>query len=1162
MTTTTSSDTQGCSDSLQARAPFTTYACSSPPARRRPGRMLVAPRTLRHVCGAPLDWGRRIAVVAVLSIAAVLAPLAAGAHAEPPHLIKYGSFHAQGYPQGIAVDQATGDVYVSAFAVSNINKFEPSGTLLAPPSPFSAGSEHFSGTAVNPVNGDVYALDSIQSEIDTFDPSSGALLSSFPAQASNNLGGVLSVVQIASDSSGNVYVPVVPEGKVIEYSSTGAILHEFTGGAGAGALDGPNGVAVDSAGDLWVADTNNNRIEELSPADTPLRQIESAGVQNLALDGHGQLFALVKNREDFCGSVTPPCSHLVEYSTSGVRLADVGAALFESGTNFALLPMVAVHEADRRVYVTDMSNETVWIFGPPLAPTVTNELTAEVTGSEAKLGATVNPGGIGTSYRFEYGTTTAYGHTAPLPEGSVGEGLSARAVWASASGLAAGTTYHYRVVATSEVGTVAGPDHTFTTLTAEQVACPNERFRAGFSAELPDCRAYELVTPPAKTSVEIVGSAGVGAVAADGNAIEYQTLEPIPGAPTGSYSYMAARGSGGWNSEDVMPLQSYSAPTCASQAINFLGFSDVGPGALVSVGMDSRSDDLQSGVSLKKQECNVEGLQVVAGEPVGYVNLLMRNPRSGSYSLVNAPEPGLALMPANALFQAASSDFSDVVFTEKAQLTADAPVSAEDLYEWDEGVVRLASVLPDGTPSVGSLAGSAPRANAVSAEGPHSSHVVFEAAGSLYVRIDGERTVQLDETHGPGSSGGGAFQAASSDGSTFLFTDTGRLTADSTAQAGEPDLYQCVLAAGASKCQLRDLTVAAPGEHADVTTVSMLGSRDDTHAYFVAKGVLAANKREHPSIEGNTVTEQAQAGQLNLYMWNGATTTFIAAIAHEGEGEGFASPDGTWFAFNSSESLTGYDNIASGGSKEPVREIYLFDAATMQLVCASCNPSGEAPAVAGNGEQSELIRGRHGGAAVETNGSVGFRPVSGGGRLFFLSDESLVPSDTNGQADVYEYHGGQLSLITSGTSSRGAEFLGASESGDDVFFLSAQQLVPQDTQPDVQLVYDARVGGGLPAVSSPPACTTADGCRAPVSPQPSIFGAPSSQTFAGAGNLSSSPAAVPAKPRSRVQKKRSKALKVCQKHRVRKRRASCTARARKARVATANTNSNPRKRHG
>ncbi len=61
--------------------------------------------------------------------------------------------------------------------------------------------------------------------------------------------------------------------------------------------------------------------------------------------------------------------------------------------------------------------------------------------------------------------------------------------------------------------------------------------------------------------------------------------------------------------------------------------------------------------------------------------------------------------------------------------------------------------------------------------------------------------------------------------------------------------------------------------------------------------------------------------------------------------------------------------------------------------------------------------------------------------------------------------------------------------------------MPQDTQEEEQLVYDARVDGGFPAGVSPPPCATADACRVPVSPLPSVFGAPASATFSGVGNL-------------------------------------------------------------
>jgi hypothetical protein len=1059
--------------------------------------------------------------VLALSVAALLLLCADIAQAEPPKLISYGNFGSvAGGPGGVAVDQSSGDVYVAGLFTLNperpprIEKFDASGKLL-PPSPFGPDGLS-SGVALNPTNGDLYVDENVEeggsyvAKLGTYDPSGKLVGTPFSVPVSKNFFGVITIVQIAADSAGNVYVPVAPGNEVLEYSPTGTLLNTFTGGSGAGALKGPTGVAVASSGSVWVADAGDKRLEELSRADAPLAEIKtggevnSTGVESVALDGRGDVFTIVDNSADFCGSLQPPCSHLVEYDASGVQVADVGAGSFETGSPARIPPMVAVDEASGHVYVIDGSKEEVWIFGPPTAPIVHSESTAEVGTSEAKLGGLVGAGGIQTAYRFEYGTSTAYGRSTPFPEGSVGEGLASHTVWAAASGLVPGTTYHYRVVATNELGTAVGPDQTFTTQTAEQAACPNEQLRGGFSVRLPDCRAYELVTAPTKTSVLFEG--GEDVVATDGSAITFYTKEPLPGALTGGTSYIASRGAGGWSSEAIIPLGSYTGVSCGEET-QALAYSDDLSKALVDFGYVTRASGDTGDLGI--QECNAEGLQVASGEPVGYVNLLLRDNQSGAYRLVNAVEPGLTSVPADAHFQGASADLSHVVFRELAPLTADAPVGVENMYVWNEGVVRLATVLPDGTPVSGSLAeppsGRKESEIGVPAISVDGSHILFTSGGDLYVRIDGQRTVQVDESQGPGVSGGGLFETASADGSRVFFTDENRLTSDSTAAPGEPDLYECVLSEGASKCELSDLTVAKAGEHADVLHVSPLGSKDSSHVYFAAEGVLASNKRQYTDSEGKPVEEGAVDGEHNLYVWDAGRVTFVAKLSATRDfAEGRTSPDGTWFAFQSSDGLTGYDNSLQG-SGGLVQEIFLYGAAAKQLVCASCNPSGEAPTPA----TSNVVLPYD-------------RSLSDGGRLFFDTEEALVPSDTNGQYDIYEYEDGQPQLISSGTSPVESKFAGASESGDDAFFFSHQQLVPQDTQEEVQVIYDARVDGGLPAVSSPPACTTADACRAAASPQPSIYGAPSSQTFAGVGNftpVSEATSKKKVKPKKKVKKR-------------------------------------------
>ena len=143
-----------------------------------------------------------------------------------------------------------------------------------------------------------------------------------------------------------------------------------------------------------------------------------------------------------------PCHHLVEYSSEGRQPAmswlAISAMRKVMGERFH--SKVVVKEASGKVDVTDGLKNGLGV-GPPLAAVVDRELTAEVRPPKLSWARSLNPGGIETNYRFEYGPTSAYGSSTPFPEGSVGEGVVSHAVWAAASGLAPGTTYHYRVVA-------------------------------------------------------------------------------------------------------------------------------------------------------------------------------------------------------------------------------------------------------------------------------------------------------------------------------------------------------------------------------------------------------------------------------------------------------------------------------------------------------------------------------------------------------------------------------------------------------------------------------------------------------------------------------------------------------------------------------------------
>src|ERR1700760_4593388 len=97
------------------------------------------------------------------------------------------------------------------------------------------------------------------------------------------------------------------------------------------------------------------------------------------------------------------------------------------------------------------------------SPTVTTGSATGVTATEGILHGTVNPNGLATTDKFEYGTTVSYGTTVPVPAESAGSGTAEIAKGYLITGLSPSTTYHFRLVATNSEGTTNGKDATFTT---------------------------------------------------------------------------------------------------------------------------------------------------------------------------------------------------------------------------------------------------------------------------------------------------------------------------------------------------------------------------------------------------------------------------------------------------------------------------------------------------------------------------------------------------------------------------------------------------------------------------------------------------------------------------------------------------------------------------
>jgi hypothetical protein len=276
--------------------------------------------------------------------------------------------------------------------------------------------------------------------------------------------------------------------------------------------------------------------------------------------------------------------------------------------------------------------------------------------------------------------------------------------------------------------------------------------------------------------------------------------------------------------------------------------------------------------------------------------------------------------------------------------------------------------------------------------------------------------------------------------------------------------------------------------------------------------------------EENDNGEVAEAGDFNLYYHGDGATRFIGGLhfadnfllgflgtygawhASAGARTAQVSPGGRYLAFMSEAPLTGYDNRSRGNYKlcplgTSCQEVFQYDAVTGELACPSCNPSGVRPLGRSN---LSLISNRPSFAPLpQPNNLVPDRQ----GTIFFESQDVLSPRDSNGRIeDVYEWEpdgvggcnrpDGCTYLVSSGHSANDSMFMNATPSGSDVFFITREQLLPQDKDERLDL-YDARVGGGIPTVGTAPCGPEA--CKGPLAVPPVAPSAGSAE-FRGPGN--------------------------------------------------------------
>ncbi|MGH2879403.1 MAG: hypothetical protein ACRDK4_07360 [Solirubrobacteraceae bacterium] len=931
-------------------------------------------------------------------------------------------------PAGLAVDDSTHDLYVADRENHRVDKFASDGKFIAAwgwgvldgasekevctsvcisglsgtgvgqfESPVAVAVDNSTGSS----RGDVYVADQEGKRVQKFS-ASGEYLWKYSTP--------YELLGVSVDSAGRMWT-YDGGGEVRQFGPEGGINNEWNTHAGTSV-----GLAVDDSDNVY-ANRGCGCIEKFSQAGQSLGEV-APGYYSSAL--------AINQVDNTLFSVSG--STVYKYRPSTTQPSPLVTS-FESGSLSEAMG-VAVDPEREDVYVASRSSDEIFVFGPPLGPPQIEDVsTSNVLSTSAKVTAQIYNGQFDTTYQIEYGTTEAYGGTAPITPKDSGSGIREVVAEQILEGLSPETTYHYRLSATNSQGTVRSVDHIFTTFSPPR-------------STLPDDRAYELVSPPNKNDADVgIGTTVEGQASADGTAIKYVSAGVFSGSQDGGFSeYLSRRSSEGWQTQGLDP------PGRSLQEASLVASSR------------AFTADLSKEVLLWPFGA------LTPEAPSEQNNIYLGNTSDGTYQLL---APGRLNEGYNPRFVGASTSFEVVVFDFHGVLTKNAAPEGNNVYEWHNGVLTLVSVAPGQSKgAIGATggAGEFENQNAVSADGRR----VFWSDGSqqLYVYEGGVGSVKVNASQRTPSLGDGnaQFMGATTDGRLVFFKDTVALTNDTGDNGG---LYEYDTENGT----LSDLT---PDESEEPSVSGIVGyAGDGSYVYFVA---------EHPLAAGGAT--QAP----NLYVTHDGKISFIATLAGEDwydwsryptQRTAEVTPSGADLVFVSSAQLTGYDNTEHRGWR--ASEVFEYDAREKKLHCVSCNPTGTAPV--GGSTVSTWTTPIYDTHYVSNDGS----------RVFFNSEDVLAAHDTDGVQDVYEWErggaggcvlvGGCVYLISSGTSEDASRFAAAGENGNDVFFATRSALVPEDGD-EKKDIYDARVNGGFSDTSNKLGECAGEGCLGPLGTAP------------------------------------------------------------------------------
>jgi DNA-binding beta-propeller fold protein YncE len=709
-------------------------------------------------------------------------------------------------------------------------------------------------------------------------------------------------------------------------------------------------------------------------------------------------------------------------------------------------------------------------------PGIDGLASANLTATTADLNAQLNPNGLDTTYRFEYGPTTSYGQSIPVPDGSLSASNADQAIGVHLTNLIPHVVYHYTLVAINSDGTTTAPDHTFNFYPP---SCPNENVRQQTQANyLPDCRAYELTSPgDAAGTLLYPGGPNTGYATNPPRFSFTGLFSTIPGAggdPANTVGdlYVATRTDTGWVTRYVsLPATQTGSSGGPPTGLPGLPLTSIGSGGGLAqsksmiltdpsmskfvvwnegnlLGFSSQGDTLNAFASNAPYLLSANGSLLdrwptnLAAVPPGVY------PPGANQSTMTAPGGVHALdCPPGAPNYCpgdvnASSDLSHFVFAAEWNVFApggqlSAPGSVYD-NDTAAGTVAVVSKTPAGDDIPAEPTDHADNPLRIPAVSSNGSHILISSPCAvslnelppclstpslLYMRVNDALTYDVSQGHYV------TYVGMTGDGSKVYFTTDQQLTPDDTDTS--TDLYIWSEATDSITLVSKGTGGAGNSGNSDACSASFTTGCGvvtySNNSFCILSGGVGGNCRSDNFIASQSgdvyffSPEQLDGSrgipnQENLYLFHDGEVRYVATFT---TGSYKAAQGTGGFCLDRSY---GFTNAAC--SDTPVARMQVSpDGSHMAFLTASPVTQYDN---AGHLEMylydpstrtvvcaSCLPSGAPPSSDVLASQNGLF--MANDGRAFFSTDDALVKGDTNDGLDVYEYVNGRPQLITPGT---------------------------------------------------------------------------------------------------------------------------------------------------